>query len=296
MINKYKQINKVLWVILFANILVAATKLILGTILQINSLTADGFHSFTDSTSNIIGLIGVAFASKPADREHPYGHNKFETIASLVIGFMLFFIAGRIVYSSIRWFISPVTPRVTIISIISLLITVLINIGVAVYEYKKGMELDSDVLIADSIHTRSDILISAGVFVTLIGIRLGLPTIVDPILSLVIALFVFHASYEILKKTIAVLVDRRVIDHDRVEEIVLSYDDVLNVHNIRSRGRSDRIFVDLHIVTNPKLTVMEAHDLSHDIEEALQNQINKNIEFIAHVEPNSKESQDDDNK
>lgn len=287
--NRFKEITKVLWLIMLANILVAAVKLCLGFLLKINSLTADGFHAITDSTSNIIGLIGIKFASKPADKEHPYGHQKYETISGFIIGIMLLFITFQIIYKAIMWFSNPTTPTIPIPSIILLVITLFINIFVAYYEYKRGKQLESDVLISDSFHTRSDILISIGVLIAMVLIKLGIPAIIDPILSLIIALFIFRSCYEIFKMTMAVLVDKKVIDEKNIYDIVLSVDkDIIDVHKIRSRGRSDQIFIDLHIITQPDKTVKDAHVLSHAIEQKLRDDLKLNIELIAHIEPNER--------
>jgi cation diffusion facilitator family transporter len=285
-LTKYRKISNVLWIILLANVLVASVKMILGTVLNINSLTADGFHAVTDSSSNIIGLIGIKLASKPADKDHPYGHRKFETISGLFIGVMLTFITLQIIYSAITWFIDPKDPRITIPSLIALVITLFINIFVARYEYKKGIELESDVLISDSIHTKSDILISSGVLITLILIRLGLPTWIDPVVSLIIAAFVFHSCYEIFKSTIGVLVDKKILDEDTIKKLILEMDEeIKDVHRIRSRGRNDHIFIDLHIHIDAEKTVEEAHVLSHKIEAVLREKLDRNIELIAHIEP-----------
>ena len=123
-------------------------------------MTADGFHSLTDGTSNIIGIIGIGFALKPRDEDHPYGHKKFETLAGLGIAMMLFFVSIDIIKGAFAKFFNPVTPNVTVESIIALVVTLIINIFVSTYENKKGKELNSDILIADSMHTRSDIFVS----------------------------------------------------------------------------------------------------------------------------------------
>ena len=284
--GKYKKISKVLWLILGANLFVAITKMVLGSLFKVNSLTADGFHSLTDSTSNIIGLIGIKLASKPADKNHPYGYHKFETITGLMIGFMLFVITIRIVYGAIMWFISPVTPEINLFSQVALFITVLINIIVAKYEYQKGTTLQSDVLISDSIHTKTDVFISLGVLISLILIKLGVPPIIDPILSLLIAIFVFHSVYEILKTTTGILLDKKAVDEKRIIEIILNQEkDILDIHKIRSRGRKDHIYIDLHVLVDPLKTVKEAHDISHRIEEKLNQKLNIKVELIAHIEP-----------
>lgn len=283
--DRYKKISKVLWIILIANLFVATLKIVVGQLIGSVSLVADGYHSLTDGTSNVVGLIGVKFASKPADSDHPYGHKKFETLCGMFIGFMLIFLAGRIIYGTINWFINPQTPTVTTYSLIALIITLIINIFVATYEYRKGKKLNSDILVSDSIHTKSDIFVSIGVLFTLLCIKLGLPNIIDPIASIVVSFFIIHASIEIFKSTINVLVDKNIIEPEKIKQVILKFEDIKDVHEIRTRGRNDDIYVDLHILIDPQMNILDSHDLIHSVEEKLREEINSNIQLIAHIEP-----------
>ena len=283
--DSFKKIKYVLWIILFANIFVALLKLVIGILIKSSSMTADGFHSLTDGSSNIVGLIGITLASKPIDREHPYGHRKFETLCGLFIAAMLFFIGGKIIIDAINRFITPITPSITIESLVTLVITLGINIFVSTYEYKKGRELNSFILISDSMHTRSDIFVSVGVLFTLICIKLGLPAIIDPIASLVVSCFIIHAAIEILKSAGNILVDHAVIDTDKIKKIALEFNDVKGVHKIRSRGSEDDMYIDMHILTEPHMSVERSHSLIHAIEEKMKDEINKNLQVIIHIEP-----------
>lgn len=283
--NNYKKVQEILFVILLANLIVAALKIFIGSIIKSASMTADGFHSLSDGSSNIVGLIGIHFASKPEDESHPYGHNKFETLAALFISFMLFLASGKIILGAFERFKEPIIPEITIESLLVLVFTLMVNIVVSVMEYKKGKELNSQILISDSMHTRSDIYISLGVLITLIGIRLGLPPIIDPMVSLVVAGFIIHAGYEIFRENSDVLVDGAVVDTQVIKDIVMAFDEVKDVHKIRSRGSINNLHIDLHIEVDPKLDVERSHELVHDIEDAIRENFNKNSHVIAHVEP-----------
>ena len=114
MTDYYRQVKRVLWTILAANLTVAVAKIVMGSLINSTSLTADGFHSLTDGSANIIGLIGIHFASQPVDQDHPYGHGKFEMFAGLFIAGMLFVMAGKIIIEAIGRFIKPVMPEVTL--------------------------------------------------------------------------------------------------------------------------------------------------------------------------------------
>lgn len=283
--EKYKKVKEILWIILFANLLVAVLKIVIGMMINSASMTADGYHSLSDGSSNIVGLIGISIAAKPVDEDHPYGHKKFETLSGLFIAGMLLFIALKVIFDAFGRLANPVVPQVNIESIVALLVTLIVNISVSTIERREGQKLGSDILVADSAHTRSDIFISIGVLATLVGIKLGLPAIIDPIASLVVAGFILHAAYEIFNHASGVLVDKSAVCDKKVYEIVMGFDEVKDAHNIRSRGREDDIHVDLHIMTDPKMTVQEAHVLSHRIEKKIKDEINHNSQVIVHIEP-----------
>ena len=283
--NYYRKVKQILWVIFGANILVAILKIILGNIIKSASMTADGFHSLTDGSSNIVGLIGLRYASMPIDKDHPYGHSKFETLAGLFISGMLFVISGKIILDALKRFVTPVKPDVTVESIIVLILTLCINIFISIFEYRKGKKYNSMILISDSMHTRSDIYISIGVLFTLVCIKLGVPAVIDPIASLVVSIFILHAAYEIFKENSGVLVDKAAVDNKIIVDLVLSFEEVKDLHQVRSRGSKNSLHIDMHIMTEPDLSVEESHRLIHDIEKKLQEEININTQVIAHIEP-----------
>lgn len=281
----YKKIKHVLWVILFANLTVAFIKIIIGILIRSASMTADGYHSLTDGSSNIVGLVGIYLASKPVDEKHPYGYGKFEMMAGLFIASMLFLICGKIIVEAINRIISPVEAEVTVISMISLLLTLIINVFVCIFEYRAGIKLNSQILVSDSMHTRSDVFVSLGVLVTLICIRFGLPIIIDPIVSFVVAAFIIHAAIQIFKDNSSILLDKAVVDTKRVRDIAMEFEEVKDIHNIRSRGCMNDLYIDMHIMIEPELSVEKSHELAHDIEEQIKKGINGSAQLIAHIEP-----------
>ena len=283
--DNYKKVKQVLWIILFANFAVALLKIIIGNQIKSYSMTADGFHSLSDGASNIVGLIGIFFASKPKDKNHPYGHKKFEIITSLFISGMLFVIAIKIILSAVLRIANPVVPAITIESLIALIITLFINIFVCMYEYRIGTKLNSYVLISDSLHTRSDIFVSLGVLVTLVGVKLGFPVIIESIVPIIISAFIIYSAYGIFRPSIGILVDRVAVDEDYIKEIVFEFNEVRDVHNIRSRGSKSSIYIDMHVMVDPFIIVEQSHDLTHKIEKQIQEEINENAQVIVHVEP-----------
>lgn len=284
-----KKVKFVLWIILFANLGVAITKMVVGYLVNSISLSTDGIHSLSDGFSNVVGLIGVTIASRPVDKEHPYGHKKSEIIASLFIGCMLLFLGLKTLITGFCRFVNPGEISITLISLISLILTIGINIFVTIYERRKGEEYNSFILISDSIHTKSDIFISVGVLISLIGIRMGLPQIIDPIISIIISLLILRASYEIFKESIGILLDKAMIGEEKIIEILNTFSEIKNIHNIRSRGVENDIYVDMHIMIDADTSTEDAHKLSHNIEREIKNNINSNCQVIIHIEPYHKD-------
>lgn len=283
--NKYyKTVIKVLWIVLFLNWLVAILKLVFGYVIKSSSMIADGYHSFSDGASNVIGLIGISIASQPRDRAHPYGHKKFETFSSVGISILLFIICFNILHESLSRFNNSIIPAVNLSSFLVMLFTMAINFLVMNYEKNKGISLNSDFLIADSMHTRSDIFASISVIFAFIAIKSGFP-IIDVIVAIIIALFIGKSAVDILRSSSGVLCDRAAMDTNIIRGIVLGIDGVLSCHKIRTRGRKDDIYVDLHIQVKPDMHVDRAHQISSKIEEEIKKHIPGVTDVVVHIEP-----------
>lgn len=287
-VSHYGKIQQVLWIVLLLNWAVALIKIVFGMIMRSSSMTADGFHSFSDGASNIVGLVGVAFASRPKDTDHPYGHKKFETFFSLGIAFMLGLVCFELVQEGFRRLNNPGIPNVTIYSFMVMIVTMIVNIVVMNYERSRGKALQSDILVSDAMHTKADILTSCSVIISLFAVKLGFP-ILDPIMTLIIALFIAHAAYEIIKNGCRTLCDETVIkDTSKIKSIVLTISGVKACHSIRSRGRRDDVNLDLHVHLDPNLSLERAHKISHDIERTIKDTLCEISEVIVHIEPNVK--------
>lgn len=284
-INRYQDIKRILVLILVLNWGVALAKIAYGFATQFTSMMADGFHSLSDGASNIIGLIGITLACRPPDKDHPYGHKKYETLFSLAIAGMLFFVCFNLFSEGIKRFHSHAVPQVDVISVLVMLITTSINIFVMAYENKEGKRLNSDILVSDSLHTRADIFTSISVIVAMVVIKLGYP-ILDPIVTIMIACFIAYAAFSIAKQSSRVLCDEIVIPDDKkIEAIVMSVKGVKSCHKIRTRGREDDIHVDLHVQVNPDMHVDKAHKVCYQIEGAIRDRIQGVTDVVVHVEP-----------
>jgi len=282
--ERFRNIQRILMYVLILNWGVAAAKLVYGFKIRSASMMADGFHSFSDGSSNMIGLLGIWVASRPVDQDHPYGHKKFETLTSVAISGLLFLACFNVVREGVLRFIHPVIPQVTARSLVVMVVTLTGNIGVMIYESRNGKRLKSDVLLSDALHTRADIFISFSVLVTLAGVRLGYP-IVDPVASLVIAVFIAIAAVDILRESSRVLSDAVAVPTEEVRSVVLSIKGIKECHKIRSRGRPDDIHIDLHVLVDPEMDVHKAHHLSYAIENKIKRDFPGVTDVIVHMEP-----------
>jgi cation diffusion facilitator family transporter len=282
--DNFARAQRVLLIVLLLNWSVSAAKIIVGYYINSVSMTADGFHSLLDGASNIIGLVGLTMASKERDEDHPYGHKKYETFAAIGISLLLFLTCFEVVELAVRRWFHPQPIEVAPLSFGVMILTIAMNIFVTQYERRKGEQLSSDILIADSSQTQSDIFVSFSVIGTLILVRMGYPRL-DLIVAIGIALVIGRAGFMIMKRSSVVLVDRMVLDKTRVEQVCAGIEGIQRCHKIRTRGRKDDINLDLHIVVNHEMRVEDAHALAHRLERQLKEEIPGVTDVQIHIEP-----------
>jgi cation diffusion facilitator family transporter len=282
-------VARVLILVLLLNLAVAVAKIVFGYASGAISILSDGFHSLTDASSNVVGLIGVRAAGRPPDQEHPYGHRKYETVAAAAItGFLLL-----VVLEILRNAFNHLTGRTTLHDIsgtgfLVMAVTIVINVLVVRYETAEGERLGSEVLLADALQTRGDVWTSVAVILALAGVRAGIP-ILDPIAALAVAGFIGYAGYQIARATTKILSDQTVISEADLEGVVLSVPGVLGCHQIRTRGATDHVFLDLHVWLPPDMRLTDAHDLSHVVKDRLMARYPQIVDAVIHIEPPPRE-------
>ena len=285
---RYAEVSRVLWRVFFLNLIVAAAKITLGLSSGAVSILSDGFHSLTDTASNIVALVGVRIASQPPDDDHPYGHRKFETLASVGILIFLLLVLFQVMSAAVARLQSGGEPVITWLTFVVMGATFLINLGVVFYERAAGRRLVSEVLMADAHHTTSDLLTSASVIAALIGVRMGYLWL-DPVAALVIAGFIGYACWEIFQSTSGILADRFVIPEEAIRDVVRSVPEVVGCHHIRTRGSNDFVFLDLHVWMDRDMRLDEAHRLSHVVKDRLMARFPEIKDAVIHIEPPPRE-------
>ena len=216
---------------------------------------------------------------------HPYGHAKFETYASLVIGVLLLLAAFEVGSSAVAKLASgSYTAEVTPLSFAVMAGTLAVNLGVTTYERRCAKRLKSEVLAADANHTLSDALVSVGVIVGLAAVALGFP-MADPVMALVVTLAILATAWDVFKHALATLSDRARIPEEDVRAAALAVPGVRDAHRIRTRGTEGEVYADLHVLVAPEMTVKDAHDLSERVERAVEERFPNVAEALVHIEP-----------
>jgi cation diffusion facilitator family transporter len=278
------EVRKVLFLTLALNSVVSLAKVFYGYITGSIAMTSDGVHSFFDGVSNVVGLVGIWIASHPPDKKHPYGHKKYETLFTIVIAVMIFASCYQILRRVYFSFSDHHSTIVTHTSFLVMIVTMAINSFVMWYEAKKGKELSSDFLIADAMHTKSDIFASIAVILSLVLTKIGLQH-ADTAVGVVITFFIARIGYKILKKSSDVLVDTVCISTRAIEDVVHKVNGVKGCHGIRTRGQMNAVYLDLHILVDRNLPTGDAHQLANNLENTIRKEFPSVIDIVVHVEP-----------
>jgi cation diffusion facilitator family transporter len=277
---------RVLLVTLLLNLAVASAKVGYGRWAHVLSIEADGFHSVTDAANNVIGVVAIVLAGRPADSGHPYGHQKFELLAAGVVGLSLLTMAWEVAKTAVlRWTSgSTDVPHIGPGAFVVLVVTLLVNLWVARYERREGERLHSGFLLTDSAHTRSDVLVSLAVLLTVVFVKLGYPAL-DVVAALAVAAFIAWAGIGVLRHNLDPLADAAQLDKQEIERIVCAVPGVASAHKIRTRGTPGHVYVDLHVQIAPHLDVVRAHRVTHWVIDAIQREIAGVQDVVVHTEP-----------
>jgi cation diffusion facilitator family transporter len=278
-------VRRTLLVVLVLNALVTLIKVVVG--LRTGSLTVLGssVESGLDMLNNLIGVVLVAVARRAPDEDHPYGHDKFETLGVLgIVGFLSISCFELLRQGVSALMEQRVPTRVTRIDVGIIVFTLAINVFVVWYERRRGRQLGSAFLLADASHTGSDILVTLVALASLVFTRLGSPWLDAP-LAITVALIIAWSGIQILRQSIPVLVDERAINADDLRRVVLVISDIREVRNIRSRSTaSGQLFAEVTIAVPGSTPVDEAHHVADAVEAAIEREFGTS-QVTVHIEP-----------
>jgi cation diffusion facilitator family transporter len=284
-IDQRSEVRKVLLITLLLNLFVMFLKVIVGFWTGSLSLLADALHSVTDSANNILGLVTSRLSSPEPDREHPYGHQKFEAVGALGIAAFLGIACFEILQGAVERILKGGESVTVSGSELWLLLIVLgVNIFVAFYERGVGTRVGSPILIADAYHTMSDIWVTISVLAGLVGIWIFDIQWLDVVLAFPVALLVFWSGWKVLRENLPWLVDEMAIAPEAIYELVMQVPGVINCHSIASRGVLGRqVFIEMHLIVNAN-DVETAHKITELVEQKLEERYGS-VRVNIHVEP-----------
>lgn len=286
------EIQRVLLIILVLNLAVAAAKLGYGRIAGVVCIQADGLHSLLDAFGNVVGLVGMRFAGAPPDRDHPYGHRRFEHLAAAGVGVLILVGLWEVAGGAWRSLLGEQVPRTDAVGLVVIGATLAVNVFVTRYEARKARTLGSAFLMADAKHTLSDVFATMLVAVAWVGMRMGIPW-ADPAGAALVMVIIGRVGWSVLRENVPVLLDAAPIDAARIREIVVGIPGVIGCHEIRSRGSSRAAHLDLHIQVDPTMTVLDGHALGHRVKDALMKRFPEIEDVLVHLEPDVPEERHD---
>lgn len=292
-IDREKKAARVTWVGFFTNLILSAAKIVAGVVGRSSAMVADGIHSLSDFVTDFIVIIFIKISSKNEDSDHPYGHGKFETFATMLISFVLFIVAIGIFYSgSVKIYEvlnGRTIERPSYLALIMAAVSIVVKEGLYWYTIIIGRKIESPAVIANGWHHRSDAFSSIG---TLIGISGAMFLgerwrILDPITSVIVGIFIIGVAYKLARPSIQELLEMSLPQEieQNIEQKIQATPGVITFHHLRTRKNGNAFIIDMHIKVDARSSIVEAHDIATHVENNLKAAFGKHTQVNVHIEP-----------
>ena len=288
--DEFKKVaNKVSFITIVQNVLLSVFKLFAGIFAHSNAMISDAIHSASDVFSTIIVIIGVKLASKESDKEHPYGHERLECVAAIVLSIVLLYTGIKIGSQAVKDIIGgnyQSLQKPGMLALVAAVVSIVTKEIMYWYTRHYAKKIDSSALMADAWHHRSDALSSVGALVGIGGAMMGFP-VMDSIASIVIFVFIAKAAYDIFKDAMDKMVDHSCDDETEKEmrDFVLAQKEVLSVDLLHTRIFGNKIYVDVEIGVNGSYTLRQAHEIAEEVHEGIEKNFPKVKHVMVHVNP-----------
>ena len=287
--NERKIANKVSFITIIGNALLALFKLMAGIIANSSAMLSDAIHSASDIFSTIVVIIGIKMASKKADKEHPYGHERLECVAAILLSVVLFITGLGIGTESLKTILSRNYTKIVvpgILALVAAIVSIVMKEGMYWYTRYYAKKIDSGALMADAWHHRSDAFSSVGALIGIVGARLGFP-IMDSIASLVIFVFIIKAAIDIFKDAMDKMIDRSCDEEteNQIYACVLNNKGVRGVDMLHTRIFGNKIYVDIEIQVDASYTLKKAHGIAKEVHDDIEENFPKVKHIMVHVNP-----------
>ena len=282
--------TRVSLVSMITNVILTLLKLAAGLLAHSGAMISDAVHSASDIFSGLIVLLGVKISTKEPDEQHPYGHERYECVAALLLSGILAVVGGAIGIGAVKDIISGKTAEIPgLLALIAAVVSIAVKESLFWYTRGYAKKYRSTALHAEAWHQRSDALSSIGALIGIAGARMGVP-VMEPIASLLIALFILRVAIRIFKEAIDQMVDHSC--NEEAEEAfrttALEQPGVMGVELLRTRMFGNRVYVDLEIAADPNLTLAAAHEIAEDVHDAIEKTFPEVKHIMVHVNPAKK--------
>lgn len=288
--TKEKTIFVVSLVNAITNSLLAVIKILIGYIGHSQALVADGVHSLSDVVSDLLVFFTAYASTRDPDQEHPYGHQRIETIGTMIIAVVLLAVAFSIGYEAVLRLLAKTHEKPTHSVIVIAILSIILNEGLFYYNLKQGKKINSTLLISNAWHKRSDVFVSIIVVLSVIGAISGIAWL-DAIGALVITVLILKVAIEMLWQSGQELIDRAVDPKTlvEIEQTINNVPGVRSIHQLRTRLHGHSIFIDLHIIVDPFISVSEGHHVGDEVHLALLKGIKNMRDVVVHIDAENDE-------
>ena len=294
--TREKEIYKTTLLGTAVNVILVVLKFIAGIVGRSSAMVADAVHSLSDFVTDVIVLVFVKIAGKPKDKGHDYGHGKFETLATLIIGLILALAGVALMINGIELILKSLNghtlPQPTMLALVIAIVSIVSKEWLYRVTLRKGNDVNSPAVVANAWHHRSDAISSLGTLAGVAGAMfLGQHwRILDPLAAIVVSFFIIKSGYDIMKPSIAELLEASLPEQQEHEitAAVCAVPGILSVHNLRTRRIGNRIAIDLHAVMNGDITLTQAHALATQAEKSIRDKFGQNSIINIHMEPQNR--------
>lgn len=287
-----KTAMKVSFVSIAANVLLSVFKVFAGIFAHSGAMLSDAVHSASDVFSTFVVIIGIKIAGKDSDKEHPYGHERMECVAAIVLATILCITGLGIGYTAVGTILSGKYELLVVpgtLALIAAILSIVVKEAMFWYTRINAKKIDSGALMADAWHHRSDALSSVGALIGIAGARMGYP-VMDAAASLVICLFIVKAAYDIFKDAVDKMVDKACDEttENEIRDCTLSQNGVMGIDLLRTRVFGNKIYVDLEICADGSRTLNETHEIAEQVHDCIEERFPKVKHIMVHVNPADK--------
>ena len=297
-----KEINKVGITTIVFNILLSIVKVVGGILAASSSLISDGIHSASDVFSTIVVLIGAKISKKAPDKKHPFGHERFESIGSIVLAFILCATAIVLGYTGIKSIIAytngtVVLREVDFLTYLALgfaILSILVKGWMFIYTYRVAKRINSSILKADAFHHLTDSLSSFGSLLGIIGLIIGgMWSILDPIACIIIALFILKVGFDIAISAVNQVVDKAAPEEfeNEVRKVISSFNEIVRVNSLKTRMFGNMYYIEIEIAVDDNLTVKEGHEIAQRLHDKIESEFKDIKHCMIHIDPASENSE-----